>query len=191
VVILHGTDPHWNLAYEDYFLDQRRKNGRKGRDLMLWRNSASVIVGRNQNPFVECDLSMLRAQGIPIVRRQSGGGTVYHDLGNTNITLFANDHQPEPNLQFVIRALLNKFSVTAHISPRKDIFVGDRKASGSAYRITGNQCYHHMTLLRESDLDMLQQALQSPLRARTNDSLHLEVCLAPRPTTPRRAIPAE
>jgi lipoyltransferase/lipoate-protein ligase len=145
-------------------LDVRRKTGRIGRDIMLWRNSSSVILGRNQNPFIECNSSLATSHGIPLVRRHSGGGTVYHDLGNTNITLFGNEHQPEKNLSFVIRAINNVFGLQAYISPRKDIFIDQKKISGSAYRLTGNQCYHHLTLLREADLDLLEQILQSPLR---------------------------
>lgn len=121
------TDPYLNLAVEDFILDRRRTLNSKAIQLMVWRNQSSVIIGRNQNPWMECDLAYARRHGIKTARRSSGGGTVYHDLGNTNITIFAPEHKPERNLQFVISAMQKSFSLQMAVSPRKDIVFEDRK----------------------------------------------------------------
>lgn len=86
---------------------------------------------------------------------------MYHDLGNTNITIFAPEHKPLQNLSLIVKVLQQDLHLTeARISERRDVFIGDKKVSGSAYRITGNQCYHHMTMLINTDLDMLEATLR-------------------------------
>jgi lipoate-protein ligase A len=127
VFVTDSFDPFLNLAFEDAILERRRVENAQGMQLLIWRNGKSVILGRNQNPWVECNIPFLSRHNIPIVRRSSGGGTVFHDLGNTNITIFAQDHLPERNLKFVISALAKSFSLDAYISPRKDIFVDQKK----------------------------------------------------------------
>ena len=152
-------NPYWNLAFENYLLEQKRQENTNSRWLFLWRNQPSVILGRHQNPWIECNMPFMKSQNIPLVRRQSGGGTVYHDLGNTCISIFAEKHEPERNLQFACDVLRGSFQLNAYISPRKDIFVDEFKVSGSAFRITNKACYHHFTLLLSTDLDVLEQTL--------------------------------
>ena len=159
VFVSTSEDPFWNLAFENYLLEEKRRENTNSRWLFLWRNQPSVILGRHQNPWTECNMLYMKAQNIPLVRRQSGGGTVYHDLGNTCISIFADKHEPERNLQFACDVLRETYSLNAYISPRKDIFVDEFKVSGSAFRITNKACYHHFTLLLSTDLDVLEKTL--------------------------------
>lgn len=140
-------------------MEKKRLEGKSGRWLMLWQNEPSIILGRHQNPWTECNFDYLRLHNLHLVRRASGGGTVYHDLGNSCVTIFTEKHEPEKNLQFACDALREAFNVNAHIGPRKDIFIDDFKVSGSAFRITNKATYHHFTLLLSADLTVLGQVL--------------------------------
>jgi lipoate-protein ligase A len=160
IIRLSGTNPFWNLAFESYLLEQKRQKGQSGRWLMLWQNEPSIILGKHQNPWTECNIPYLRSKGIHLVRRASGGGTVYHDLGNSCVTIFTEKHEPERNLQYACDALREAFQVNAHIGPRKDIFVDEFKVSGSAFRITNKASYHHFTLLLSTDLSVLETTLK-------------------------------
>jgi lipoate-protein ligase A len=154
------VNPFWNLALESYLLEEKRRRDDGGRWLMLWRNEPSIILGRHQNPWIECNIPYLKSKNIHLVRRQSGGGTVYHDLGNTCVSIFSEKHDPERNLQFACDALQESFRLNAYIGPRKDIFLEEFKVSGSAFRITNKACYHHFTLLLSTDLNVLESALK-------------------------------
>ena len=81
----HSTDPAFNLAFEEYVL----LNKKEGSYLMLWQNANTVVVGRNQNTAAEIDADFVRDMGVTVVRRMTGGGAVYHDLGNLNYTIIA------------------------------------------------------------------------------------------------------
>jgi lipoate-protein ligase A len=159
-LVTDNVDPYWNLAFENYLLEEKRRTNNVGRWLFLWRNAPSVILGRNQNPWVECNIPWLKERNINLVRRQSGGGTVFHDLGNTCISIFTEKHEPEKNLQFACDSLRESFNLNAYIGPRKDIFVDEFKVSGSAFRITSKACYHHFTLLLSTDLETLGMSLK-------------------------------
>ncbi|HPH53585.1 MAG TPA: lipoate--protein ligase family protein, partial [Bacteroidales bacterium] len=88
MLLIHdtNTDPHWNLAAEEYLLENFRESV-----FRLWRNADSIIVGRNQNAYAEIDAEWVTANEIPVVRRLSGGGAVFHDLGNVNFSFFESD----------------------------------------------------------------------------------------------------
>jgi lipoate-protein ligase A len=105
VFVSRATQPHANLALEEWLLRELTPTGRPA--LLLWRNAPSVILGRTQNPWLEADLAALRRRGVPLVRRRSGGGTVYHDLGNLNCTFLGAraDHQPARNAALLARAV--------------------------------------------------------------------------------------
>jgi lipoate-protein ligase A len=156
------TDPHWNLAYEEHLLRHFDATNSENKSLFIWRNEPTVVLGRYQNPWVECDLPLVSQLGAHLARRESGGGCVYHDLGNTNLTFFGTQHKPLPNLELIVR-MLSRFGVSATITPRKDLAVNNRKVSGSAYRITGPRSYHHCTLLIDADLPLLWRVLHPDL----------------------------
>ncbi len=131
---------------------------------MLYRNEPSIIVGKHQNAIAEINLEFVRQRGVSVVRRLSGGGTVYHDLGNINYSFIANGS--EGNLvdfkKFTqpIIEVLQKLGVDAHIGGKNDIRVGDRKISGNAEHVYKNRVIHHGTLLFSSDLDELNNAIK-------------------------------
>ena len=156
-----STDPCYNLALEQYVLEHRREGGW----LMLWQNRNTVVVGLNQNTAEEINASFVEAHGITVVRRMTGGGAVYHDLGNLNYS-FIQDVGNAEELTIrrftepVCRALAS-LGVQASVSGRNDILVAGKKISGVAQRIVGGRILHHGTLLFDSDAAMIAGALRA------------------------------
>jgi len=153
-------DPCYNLALEQFVFDSLdRSHGY----FMLWQNRNSIIVGKNQNTSAEINTNFVNAHNISVVRRLSGGGAVYHDLGNINFTFISDAKENETRNFFVFRELIQKalisFGVPAEISGRNDITIDGKKISGSAQYIRQGRIMHHGTLLYDSDLDMLANAL--------------------------------
>ena len=148
-------DPFFNQAFEDYVF----RTFREDEVLLLWRNRPAVVVGCYQNICREVHVRALLEQNIPVVRRMSGGGTVYHDLGNLNYTLITGqsgaldyDHCLAP----VLRAL-NALGVPAQKSRTCDMTVDGKKISGSAQKIANGRVLHHGTLLFDADLTRLDE----------------------------------
>ena len=146
-------DPWFNLATEDWIFNVM---DRSKQVLFLWRNRPSIIIGRFQNPWNECDLAAMERDGVQLARRQSGGGAVYHDLGNTNFTFMSPraDYDKQRNFTIILNALAS-FGVNAQTSGRNDILVQERKISGSAFRLNNERAFHHGTLLINADLTKL------------------------------------
>ena len=148
-------DPFYNQAFEEFIFQTFLEDD----IFFLWQNVTSVVVGSYQNICREVHVETLRKLGIPMVRRMSGGGTVYHDLGNVNYTYITQQDGPldyDRCLKPVIDAL-NAIGVPARKSRTCDIAIGERKISGSAQRVTGGRVLHHGTLLFQSDLTVLDQ----------------------------------
>lgn len=149
------TDPFYNQAFEEFVFQTFTEDD----VFFLWQNSPAVVVGSYQNICREVHVETLRKLGIPIVRRMSGGGTVYHDLGNVNYTYIMRQDGPldyDRCLQPVIAAL-NAIGVPARKNRTCDIAIGDQKISGSAQRAAGGRVLHHGTLLFQSDLTVLDR----------------------------------
>lgn len=163
VLISTSSDPYENLAIEDHIF---RTLPADGHALMIWQNRPVVVIGRYQNPWLECNIPLMKAHRVALARRQSGGGTVYHDPGNLNFTWFspADDYQRERNIEVVIAAL-GRLGFPVEMNARKDLTLGGKKISGSAYKQTRERCFHHATLLVTADLDKLQKYLRSPVTA--------------------------
>ncbi len=157
----HITDPRLNLAIEEYLL---RSLVSPEDILLFYINEPSIIIGRNQNTLEEINVDYVEAQGIHVVRRLSGGGAVYHDLGNLNFSFITRDRS-ENLINFkkftapVIRAL-NAIDVPAELSGRNDILVDGLKISGNASYLTKEGIVSHGTLLFNSDLSHLSDALR-------------------------------
>lgn len=154
------NDPFVNLALENSLLNQI-----KTPSLFLYQNDLCVVIGRAQNPWVEADLNFMSQHNIPLVRRQSGGGTVVHDTGNLNLCLLA------PRAEFnkmalihLIQAALSSLGVHVEIGEHYDLLLQQQKVSGSAFRETRTNCFHHATLLINSDLACLRRCLKTPDR---------------------------
>lgn len=153
-------DPHFNLALEEYavkYLDPKEDY------IILWQNEPSVIIGRNQNTIEEINAKYIKDFDINVVRRLSGGGAVYHDLGNLNFTFVVNNEKDSVSnfkkfTEPVISAL-EKFGIKAEFSGRNDITIDGKKFSGNAQYYHKNRLLHHGTILFNSDLSVVANAL--------------------------------
>ena len=147
------TNPWFNLATEDWIFNTLNPDSHT---LFLWRNSETVVIGRSQNPWVECKTDKMEADDVFLARRQSGGGAVFHDLGNTNFTFLSpsDAYDQEANFTIIINAL-KKLGIDATLSGRNDLQVGDRKISGSAFRHADDRSFHHGTLLVNANMQKL------------------------------------
>ena len=154
------NDPYLNLAYENWMYENLNLENHDV--LYFWQNSPCVVIGRHQNPWLECDLQYLREHGIKLARRYSGGGTVYHDLGNLNITFMTSRsrYNRKKNLECIAKALSDRWNLDVDLSPRDDLVVdGIFKISGSAAKLGKYSGYHHCTLLCDVNLDELNKAI--------------------------------
>ncbi|PPC77185.1 lipoate--protein ligase [Pokkaliibacter plantistimulans] len=161
LLISESTDPWFNLAVEDTIF---RHLSPSQRVLFLWRNADTVVIGRAQNPWRECNTRKMEEDEIKLARRQSGGGAVFHDLGNTNFTFMAGkpDYNRHVSTEIVLTAL-HSLDIPCYASGRNDLLLefadGPRKVSGSAYRETADRGFHHGTLLIDAELDRLTNYL--------------------------------
>lgn len=157
---IRNTDPHLNLAMEEYLLTNCRPDESY---FLLWQNEPSIIIGKYQNMLEEINIKYVEEHKIQVVRRMSGGGAVYHDLGNINYSfIIGNGHQDLFDFRkfaYPIVELLQTYGVNAEVSGRNDMTICGKKISGSAQFIRNNNLLHHGTLLFNSDLDVLQKAL--------------------------------
>ena len=177
-ILSPSSDPAFNLAAEEVFLSSPAEDC-GGDLLLLWASRPSVIVGKFQNPYAEVSLSACEARGIPVVRRNSGGGTVYHDPGNLNYTVITDRGAEFPDfgrfLSPLIRLLAER-GIRAEIRDTSALFAEGKKFSGSAQscvRIPGTgkeRQMHHGTLLFSSDLEALA-ALTGKSRAESEGAL--------------------
>lgn len=154
-VLNSSHDPFYNQAFEEYVFEHFRE----GQVFLLWQNDPAVVVGSYQNICREVHVERLRQLGIPVIRRITGGGTVYHDLGNLNYTYISDGGAAIDYDQCLgpILAALNDIGVPARKNRTCDIAIGDLKISGSARRMTKGRLLHHGTLLFSSDLGVLDQ----------------------------------
>lgn len=155
----NSFDPYYNLALEEYLLTKFREN-----ILCFWRNKPTVVVGKNQNTLEEINLDYVQHKNIEVVRRLTGGGAVYHDLGNVNYTLivpysenvFGNYGKfTNPVIDF-----LQTLGITATLSGRNDLCIGERKFCGNAQAVVNGRLLHHGCILFSSDLSALSRVLR-------------------------------
>lgn len=161
VFVSTSTNPWFNLAVEDTIFRAMPANQNV---LFLWRNADTVVIGRAQNPWKECNTRKMELDEVKLARRQSGGGAVFHDLGNTNFTFMAGKpgYDKSVSTQIVLSALAS-LGIQAQASGRNDLVMetpeGERKISGSAYKETKDRGFHHGTLLINADLARLADYL--------------------------------
>lgn len=177
LLILDSTDPYRNLAVEEYLFRNTVDDV-----FMLWQNEPTVVIGKSQNAHAEIDLDLARARGVHVARRITGGGAVYHDLGNVNYSILS-PSKGKDGIDFAyftapIIAALESLGVHAELSGRNDLTVDGKKVSGSAQHAEGDRVLHHGTLLFDSDLEALSAVLrvdEEKLRARAIRSVRSRV----------------
>lgn len=184
IYISRSRNPYLNLSIEHYLL---QKTPADANVLFLYTNRPSIVIGRNQNPWVEVNLGLLSSGplGIDLVRRRSGGGTVFHDEGNVNYCVISptRSFDRDKHAEMVVRALRGLGVSNARVNERHDIVLGDSrdwlgplKVSGSAYKLTRLRSLHHGTcLLSSPNIESIRSYLRSPakpfIKARGVDSV--------------------
>src|SRR5665647_1307884 len=138
----HNNNPYFNLALEEYLLKNSTHEF-----LMLWQNSACIVIGKNQSTLLEINVDYVKDHNITVVRRLTGGGAVYHDLGNVNYTFIVNDCENDlfdfkKHTQPIIE-VLHKLSINAELSERNDLTIDGKKFSGNAQHQYKNRLLHH------------------------------------------------
>lgn len=159
-ILIHANsyDPYENLALEEYLLSKVQD---KEIILYLWQNQNTIVIGKNQNPWKECRVSVAQKKGVSIARRLSGGGAVFHDLGNLNFTFIMKEehYDLDKQLKVIIEAVQN-LGINAAFTGKNDITVDGKKFSGNAFYFDGRAAYHHGTILVNTDLTALGGYLQ-------------------------------
>ncbi len=161
VLVSESVDPWFNLAVEEAIFNSMNPDQKV---LFLWRNDNTVVIGRAQNPWKECNTRKMNEDGVKLARRNSGGGAVFHDLGNTNFTFMTGkpEYDKETSTQIIIDALKD-LGLEAEKSGRNDLVIHRddeiRKISGSAYREKADRGFHHGTLLLNVNFSRLANYL--------------------------------
>lgn len=155
-----GFDPYKNLAIEKHLMDTTPKGCCV---LYLWQNQNTVVIGKNQNAWLECRTSLLEKEGGRLARRLSGGGAVFHDLGNLNFTFIMSKEDYDLDKQLsVIQKACALAGIAAERSGRNDLLSDGRKFSGNAFFQNRTHAYHHGTLMVDVDRDKLGRYLSPP-----------------------------
>jgi lipoate-protein ligase A len=152
-------DVYRNLAIEEYLMDHVTD---LGPILFLWQSDCAVVLGKNQNPWQECRLDLMENERVPMARRVSGGGTVYHDAGNLNYCVITTreSYREEQAYSLVFQAL-ETFGITAEKTGKSNLSVDGLKFSGNAFAFRKGRAMHHGTLLLQTDLKRLNRYLGS------------------------------
>ena len=162
VFLSQSNDVFTNLALEDWLY--RNHDFAHKHLLLLWRNNPCVVIGRHQNPWLESNVPFLRENKIALARRNSGGGTVYHDLGNLNCTFFTrrSKYNRRQNLDIICDALKLVTNLDISVNERDDIVLNNSlKISGTAAKLGKDTAYHHCTVLVNVNECLLHDSLNS------------------------------
>lgn len=161
----YSTDPYFNIATDEYIFKHLKEDV-----FMLWQNDNAIIVGKHQNALAEINVDYVKEKGIHVVRRLSGGGAVYHDMGNLNFSFTHTGDDPGKMVDFrkytrpILRVLQN-LGVEATFEGRNDLMIDGKKFSGNAEHVVGNKILHHGTLLFSSEMRDISGALKiNPLK---------------------------
>jgi lipoate-protein ligase A len=179
IIVSQNNSPFYNLAFEEWLL---RDSQLSLPVLMIYRNRESVVLGRNQNPWLECDPVLLKQESVPLIRRISGGGTVYHDMGNTNFAILTDRDSYEPDRHTRLACkVLHLEGLEVESCDRQAIYLNGKKISGSAFKLTGKRALQHATLLFNANVHRMSKCLKpaitvNDLVSRGIASIRSEVC---------------
>jgi lipoyltransferase 1 len=179
VFISQSNDVFTNLALEDWIYKNHDFDHKHL--LLLWRNDPCVVIGRHQNPWTESNVPFLRENCINLARRNSGGGTVYHDLGNLNCTFFTrrSRYDRKRNLNIICNAIKASTALDVAVNSREDIVLDEKhKISGTAAKLGKDSAYHHCTVLVDVNECVLHDALSSKaegIESRATQSVRVPV----------------
>lgn len=155
-----GNDPYTNIAMDTWLLENLKPTEPV---FSLWQNNNAVIVGRNQNTFQEVNQDFIDEKNISVVRRVSGGGAVYHDMGNICFTFFVPvESSAEVDFHKFVQPMvdaLHSVGINAEATGRNDLVIDGKKVSGNAQRYSGKYLMHHGTLLWDTDVDTMVRSL--------------------------------
>ena len=175
-IISQKINPHYNISLESYLLDTCAIDSVI---MYLWKNDNTVVIGKNQNAFKECDVNRLKKEGGYLARRLSGGGAVYHDIKNLNFTFIAHkdNYDLKKQMQVILRAI-NMLNLNAVQTGRNDIEIDGRKFSGNAFLSRGDFKFHHGTIMIDTDREKMSKFLtvsQSKMQSKGVDSVKSRV----------------
>ncbi len=161
LILRNSNDPYFNIAAEEYFIKNSSDD-----ILMLWQSSPSVIVGKHQNTISEVNLKYTSDNNIPVIRRISGGGTVYHDEGNINYTVISSSKKKEQLVNFQkfttpLIGFLTTIGLKAVFEGKNNLTIDGNKFSGNSAHVYKNKILHHGTILFNTNLDNLEMAIKS------------------------------
>ncbi len=161
LILRNSNDPYFNIAAEEYFIKNSSDD-----ILMLWQSSPSVIVGKHQNTISEVNLKYTSENNIPVIRRISGGGTVYHDEGNINYTVISSSKKKEQLVNFQkfttpLIGFLTTIGLKAVFEGKNNLTIDGKKFSGNSAHLYKNKILHHGTILFNTNLDNLEMAIKS------------------------------
>ena len=158
VVYSESYNPYYNLALEEVLLHSCEQ--KQDYILYLWQNNNTIVIGRNQTVYTECDLQYVKKYNTKIARRLTGGGAVYHDLGNLNFTFIVpkKAYDKTTSTSIIVNAI-NAVGISVRLAGRNDIVCGDFKFSGSAYYSSTQAGLHHGTIMVDVDLEKMQKLL--------------------------------
>jgi len=166
IYISESFDPKFNLSIEEWLMNNSETDEVI---LFLWQNENTIVIGRNQNPYKECNIKKLKEDDVYLIRRLSGGGAVYHDMGNLNFTFIASDnnYDVESNIKVILDSIA-RYGICGYFNGRNDLLVQERKFSGNAYISDKGKNCHHGTILVDVNLKKLTGYLTvSPLKLKS------------------------
>jgi len=162
LIIRTETDPYFNIAAEEYFLKNFDEEF-----LMIWQSKPSVIIGKHQNTMGEVNISFAEKNNIPVIRRISGGGTVFHDEGNINYSIITHSENREKLIDFhsstePIINFLKSMGLKAEFTGKNNLTIDGKKFSGNSAHVYKNRVLHHGTILFNSNIDILEKVITPP-----------------------------